>query len=590
VRKTISTFLAWLLFSATIVAVWFAHMDLWLWHTDPSLGREWNLRVLIPLLALLATGLALVLVNIVPIVQALASRRGLAALNVGVLVAISGGIFGIVNWISARQYSTQDWTLKKIFTISDRTEQVLANLPRKVTAHVIGYPGHESMLTVRGMLDMYKAASRGKLDVDYFDPANDRERAKAKLTSLGVSPDDLQDDDVIVFEAEPSDPKKQPRTKHVAFRDIVEVDYASGRPKGFKAEDVFTETLLEITREKKTAVYLLTGHQELESYGRAPEKRISVLEKTLKKLDYRVESFAFDFASEPKKDEVPADCDVLFIAGPEGRFEDREIAKLKAFLDRGGSLLLLGEPVLRKRPGSRSRYFEETRLDGLLKDYGLTLEPAYVFDPTALVTEVSAFLFAPLVTGVSENHPVTKPLVNRRLIMNVAQPVTVGKAEDPRVKSQAILTTTAQGRGVRDVDGFERDIERTGGQIPPLAETDIKGPVTLAAVATRPVEVTGTADPTTDPKKEARLLVVGDASLAVDPAVQSEPANLDFLINAVSWLGAREESISTGSKQPELIHLRLDKDDRVRIALMSLLELPLLCAAIGLAVYLVRRS
>ena len=48
-----------------------------------------------------------------------------------------------------------------------------------------------------------------------------------------------------------------------------------GRLKGFKTEELFTEAILNVTREKQTAVYLLTGHQELEPFGGRQQERIS---------------------------------------------------------------------------------------------------------------------------------------------------------------------------------------------------------------------------------------------------------------------------------------------------------------------------
>lgn len=595
-RKIATQVLLWTIAACVFAALAFGHMDLWIRRGgEDGLAVEWNRRVLFPALSAAGLLVALAAINFLEIVRVLASRRALAALNVGVMVILSGGIAVFLNAIAARHYFVGDWTFKGIYSITERTESVVDGLKEPVRVHVVASPFHELYSTIRGTLDMYRAAApQGMLEVVTIDPSQERDRLKRTLEEeLGVNPKELDEPEVVIFSVGGGDGKK-PRTKQVPFTSIVEIDYSGGGPrggrlKGFKAEELFTEAILSLTRPKQSSLYVLTGHDEIEVFGGRADERLGEVERRLKNLGWKVETFGFDFAPESKKADVPADCDVLLVAGPRSRFEDRELERLRAWLDRGGRLLVLGDPekLLRQRPGTRSFYFDDTRLDILLAPYGLALEPSYVYDPTAAVMD---FTFAPTIRGVSENHAVTKPLVGLKLIFANAQGVIVSPTADAEVRNQAILETSAGAIAVRDMNAAQR----TGN---PFSADHRKGPIALAAVATKPVEVTPTAAPDAPTgtaeappvKGEARIAVVGDATFATDEVAMRVPPNMDLLLNLVAWLGAREESIAIGSKAPEIIRLRLDGDQRTR-AMLVIIEIPLVCLFLALAVYGRRRS
>lgn len=596
-RKIASAVVVWLMLAAGFVAAWYAHSDLWLTRIDEGLTtttRVWNLFVAVPLAVVLAGLLAAALLNGPELARALSSRRAIAGANVALTVVLAGGIAVIVNVIASRHYRVLDWTFKAIYSISERSENVVENLHRKVTAHVIGPSFHQHQGTVRGVLDRLRAVAPEKLEVEVLDATRDRDRTQRALLALGVNPkdlDDFEEDPLVIFASSPPG-APQPRTKYVKFSDVVDLDYSGGarRPKlrGFKAEDLFIEAILDVAREKQATVTFLTGHGELEESASREEERIALFAKALRRLDFRVETFAFDFGPESARAKLPADCDVLAIVGARQRFDDRELAELRALLDRGGRLLVCGEPILKRRGDTGSFFFDDTRLNLLLKDYGLQLEPAYVFDEgTAL--PIGEFSLSPTVQDLPAEHPIMKPLKGLRILFNDAQPVVVDPSDpDSKARPQAILDTSAGALAIRDMDKLRRtrDAYRSDAR---------KGPITLAAVSTRDaVAPTGTAAAaptgTAAPRREARLVVVGDANVVSDEGVGTFPQNLDFAVNAIAWLSAREETIAAEARPPEVIRLRVNDKAKTRVLLLSLLELPLACALIGLAVYWIRKS
>src|SRR5207248_11621433 len=129
-----------------------------------------------------------------------------------------------------------------------------------------------------------------------------------------------------------------PRTKVVELQDLVEVDYSMGpdsaRLKGFKGEEQFTKALLDVTREKPTTVYFLSGHMESDAFGSNAKERVKSLDTALRNLNFDVKPLKLDFAPDSKEKEVPADCDVLAVIGPKSRFDDKELGALRAYLER----------------------------------------------------------------------------------------------------------------------------------------------------------------------------------------------------------------------------------------------------------------
>ncbi len=547
----------------------------------PSLTLEW-LKTGAGIAAASAAGLALaaLIANIDRAAQYLTPRRLATAINVFLMCALAGGIVGAANYIGWKRYRQWDWTLKNYYTLSDRTKKVLQSLEKPVTAHVFLAPGSEFFTQVRGLLDAYRAVRPDRFEVEIYNPGRDRKKLEDTVARLGIDPKKLTGSEVVIFEAPGAAADAVPRTKYISIDDIVERDYSLGphrpRLRAFKGEEQFTKALIDVSRERPAKVYLLSGHSELDTFG---EESVRRFDAALRNLNYDVEALKLDFGPESKAKEVPADCDVLAILGPKTRFDDQEIAALKAYLERGGRLLLMAEPILKLRPGTTSRYFEDTRLDLLLKDYGVAIDLALVFDVVfdpGLGAAGYAEDFAAKFEGPSREHPISKPLVGLGIAFSRASPLrdlTAGAAggEEGRPRVQVLIETSPQAVSVKDVDALRRR--------PPDAVADRKGPLPLAVAVT--CKVAG--------GKEARLVVTGDASIATDALTELIKGELDFVLNATSWLAEREETIAIDAKPPEILRLHLEPEQAAWLRFMSLVEIPLACAAVALFVWAARR-
>lgn len=570
-RKLITQLLITAAVAALIVAVVFLHADLRVFTKEDG-SPGWNRRVVIPGGAFLGFLLAALLVNADRLARWLTTRRALAAVNVALMSILAAGIIVFVNVIGARHYQVYDWTLRDTYSISARTRTVLEKLEKKIVAHVLVPPGNPFLLNIRGLLDTYEATAPGKFEVRYLNPAQEREAIERTLLALGIDPKTLPRPNVVIFEA--VDPAARvPRTKYVTMDELVETDYSMGpdraRLKGFKGEELFTKAILDVSRERRRTVYFLSGHQEFDPYG-DPDQRIKAFETNLRNLDYEVKTFKFDFGGEEAAGgKVPDDCDVLVAIGPRARFDDRELAALRKYLEGGGRMLLFLEAVLRQRPASTSVYFDDVRIGELTKDYGLAVEQALVLDPDL---DGPAFMLAAQFEPGASDHPITRPLAGIGVFISQAQALTAAGGDDPKLKVTRLLETEPTAVAIRNVDAILAGRD-------PRAVAEKKGPFILAAAVTKDL----------GEGKEARLVVGSDASMASDAATQRVLGHMSFLLNAVGWLAEREETISIDSKAPEILSLHLGPGDETRLYLLGLLDMPLLCAAIALAVFIVRR-
>jgi hypothetical protein len=531
-----------------------------------------------------AFALMALLVNADRLARYLSPRRFVTIVNVTVMCVLAGGLVVFANVLAARHYRVFDETLKGSYSITERTRHVIETLPRKVVVRVIVTPYNPYMINIRGMLDAYHAVAPDKVEVQYINVGQDRDETERKLMALGIDPKKLNGPDVVVFEGVDPD-ARVPRTKVVDLEDLVEIDYSLGpqsaRLKGFKGEEQFTKALLDVTREKATTVYFLAGHMELDVSGSAANERVKSLDTALRNLNYDVKPLKLDFAPDSKAREVPEDCDVLAIFGPRSRFDDKELGAIRAYLDRGGRVLLMAEPVVKQRPGTTSVYFDETRLDELLKPYGLALGQALIHDPA---TAPADFVFRARFEGAGASHPITRPLRGLDMWFATALPLTVLEPAPPGVTVEPIVQSEPSAVSVRDLDAVAHGRD-------PETVADKKGPFVLAAAVTRALEpATATAEPAAEVKREARLVVTGDASIASDELTSRFREQLNFVLNAIAWLAQREETISIASKPPEILHLTLGPGDATRLELTGLLEVPLFCAAIALFVWISRRA
>ena len=460
----------------------------------------------------------------------------------------------MVNWLSSRRWARADWTTTNIYSLSDKTENILSDLSEEIQVVVFMTPQTSMYDQVQELLERYKAAS-DLITVEYIDPEKEPLKTTQLAEQFGV-----QVADTVVF-------VYGDRTKYVTSDQMAEMDY-SGMQYGqgptmraFKGEEQFTSAILSLVAPDVPRVYFVTGHGEASLDSDAANGRgLRILEEALKRENMETADITL------LSGEVPEDAAVLALVGPTRAYTEIEIEALGAFLDRGGRLLVALDPLIEAAGTMRP-----TRLEAFLADRGVTVRDDLVVDPSRRLPfyDLSAVYLEDFPA-----HGVTQGLEGFAVLFTVARSLA---AEGDG--SSVIVQTSDEGWGETDLAMLLR------GDPVALDDADNPGP---AAVG---VAVEGRGTGTEDEESEEinyRLVVFGDSDFLTDIDIPNA-GNAILAANAFNWLTAREDLVGIPPRDVEQVSLFLTRQQMRNLLLLVLVVMPGAAIIAGILVWRRRR-
>jgi ABC-type uncharacterized transport system involved in gliding motility auxiliary subunit len=462
----------------------------------------------------------------------------------GIVLAIA--LVGMINWIGYRHYDRFDWTSSKIHSLSAKTLNILKSITKEVRVVVLMTPSTPLFGETKELLDRYQAACP-KIKVEYIDPERDPLRTKALAQEFGVSTANT-----VVFAS-------GDRKKYVTSEQLAEYDYSgvqmgqAPKLKGFKGEEQFTSAILGVVSSKSPKVYFVTGHGECDPDGSGRDG-MSQFKQMLTRDNLDIQKTSLLGGA------VPADCDLLVIAGPKAPYTDAEKAALKTYLDNGGRAFIMLDPVL-------AAHDRPAGLADLLKSFGVEVQNDLVIDPARRLPFFD--LSAVYVTDF-RSHPVVNGLQGVAVLLPVARSVTTVSA--PGATSTILLTTSDKGWGEIDLAGIlaQKPVSKDAGDIP--------GPVSLGVAA----------QSDKDKANGWRLVVFGNSAFLTNGQI-ANAGNATLGLNAVDWLARQEQALGIPPRAPEQVQLFLSAAQMRNVFLISLVGLPGLAIVLGVAVWWRRR-
>ncbi len=464
--------------------------------------------------------------------------------SAGIVLAVA--LVGMVNWIGYRHYSRGDWTGSKLYTLSEKSKNILKGLSKDVRIVVLMTPSTPLFSETKELLGRYEAVSP-RIKVEFIDPERDPLRTKTLAQEFGVSTANT-----VVFAAEG-------RKKYVTSDQLADYDYSgmqmgqAPKLKGFKGEEQFTAAILGVVNSKVPKVYFSTGHGEHDPDGFDGDG-YSQLKEAVKRDNLDVEKTSLLGGS------VPADCDLLVVAGPKVPFTAAEKAALTAYLDKGGRALVMLDPVL----GARA---QPSGLEDLVKAYGVQVGNDLVIDPGR---RLPFFDLSAVYVSDFRAHPVVNGMQGLAVLLPVARSVTTTSAKD--ATSAILLTTSDQGWGETDLAGI------AAGKPVAKDAKDTPGPVSLGVAA----------QSEKDKENGWRLVVFGNSVFASNQYL-ANAGNESLALNAVNWLAKQEQALGIAPRAPEQVQLFLSAAQMRRILLISVIGMPACAIALGVAVWWRRR-
>lgn len=346
----------------------------------------------------------------------------------------------------------------------------------------------------------------------------------------------------------------------------------------------FTNALINVLRRAEPKVYFLSGHNERDIADENESSGGSMFNNLLVGESYKTEKIQLKISDT----ELPQDCDILVINNPQGDLHPQEKKIIQGYLERGGRLLLMLDPWLSVDPGAMGG---EVIRPWMEESYGIKIGSDIVVSDQQTKMWVCELTgndqpFEGIDAGFGEfrgafsvGHPITRTF-DQVMVFQANRTVSLAETPLEGVAAMPLLRTTPDYWAESDV----ARLRETGKAVRNSEET--QGPLPLAVAAT----VRTTYDPEhTGKPREARIVVLGDSDFASNGQL-IVPGNLNFLLNAVAWLGEQQELIAirpSGKSDPPLI---LSDTQQRAVAWLATLLPAQAVALIGLAVFIARRK
>ena len=460
-------------------------------------------------------------------------------LGVGGLVIISI----LVGWFGRDIGGRWDLTENKLYTLSDATEQLLAELEDIVTIKLFSSkdPPVQIAISTRNVndfLDDLEGASKGKVRVVRKYP-DESEEVEVEAFQNYVPPVDFsaQTDGEFTIKQGYLGMGMTYLSKLEAIPFVDSVDGLEYKV----ATNIFR---MAQHRPKKIAVMIGHGEKRRDAMLQTLRNELERYHEVVEIGQENVPDLGLSFGGEN-----PDQVDVLIVAGPTEGIPGPVFEELDDFLAAGGKALIMLDPVTVDTTRLRARE-NEFSMAQYVEQYGIKLQKDLVFD----VQSNEVLTFAGRFGNVNLPYPywVRAQALEARIsggIQGVVFPWSspMELTGETGLGIQAEITPLVETSESAAVDDDFQDISPQSARITQVAEEQM-APRLLA------VAVTGVRCPPFRPRcdpdldKPFRLIVATDSDWISESMVHQYPQNLALGVNWLDWLTQEEALASIRAK------------------------------------------
>lgn len=476
------------------------------------------------------------------------SKIAILRTNVFVTIVVVLGIVVLINFMASRHNMRYDATSSGDFSLSDQTQKLLKNLQSELKITVFDKPGNHIRLEAEDILVEYEYYT-DKLITEFIDPdQNPAQAEKNKVARYGT----------IILEYE----GRQERIESVK-------------------ETAITNAIVKVTRKEKKTVYFLEGHGEHDIESNDKDG-YSLIYTAMLGQNYNGKKLLL-----MREESVPADANVLVVAGPTKDYFPSELEAVAKYIRGGGNIFFLLDPS----PASGMKDF--------LKDYGVEVGEDMLVDKLSRL--FGGDYFMPVITQYTV-HPITD---NFKVASFLPLARSISPADSPPENMNVMSLAKTNEGSWAESDLESQEVKFDEGQ-------DKKGPISIAVVVearfkaeTEPAAETLNEDKD-DQQKEAahdeaahdngaekwttaKLVVLGNSDLANNTYLDLS-GNRDLFLNIVSYLADEEDLIAIRPKSKMLRTISLTEDQMGLVFYLSVIILPLLAMVTGIVVWANRRK
>jgi ABC-type uncharacterized transport system involved in gliding motility auxiliary subunit len=405
------------------------------------------------------------------------SNRGI---RFGTSVALYTMLFLVlltgVNWYVNKHNKRWDLTEQGVYSLASQSYELLKNASDEIEIRIFDN-GQINPEQARDLLDLYREANPGKVKTELI-LAKSNPQLVEKYAMKGGN--------------------------------LVYIGYGKNASKGASrvneiAEEQITNAIVKLTKGAEKKIYYVVGHGEPDITNTG-EQGAKALVDAMADEHLKVESLQLATASK-----IPDDAAAVLLVSPSKALQAFEQEALVKYANQGGGLVLFTDPRKPRDIASIASKFDITIGDDAVIDMLQRLFSGSLLDPIGVVGAASDITRT---FGPEDNF-----------LFSLASSVKVPAAKEGSTASYVELIKTGPNAWA------ETDLVTLLDSEPPTAQldpTDTKGPVTIAATYSKPV------DESKEGSKKIKVVVFGDSDFVLNNRLPTL-FNRDLLLNSINW-------------------------------------------------------
>lgn len=444
----------------------------------------------------------------------------------------------VINLVFAKLDLSSDLSSNSLFTLSKDTKKALKATKNDVTLYYLVTDGKETDYIEKVLKQYPKTSSKVKLKK--IDPVVNPGFA-SKYLSESEAGSVAQNDVIVVNESTKSSSYVQNTDMYYA-----NTDYSTySQTQYLDVEGKITSAIQNVLSDKKTKMYILQGHDELE-VG-------TTISGSLGKMN--IETDELTLYSE---DKVPEDCDILLINGATKDISKEEKDKILAYMKDGGNTIINLEYGMKDTPNLRA----------LLKYYGLNEQIGTVCE-----TQGNYFNYVnSVIPTIEASDDITKDVSG---VVVMPSPVGISKISSKSIRKSLTITelmTTSKGSYLK-LDTSSGKAEKEKG--------DIDGPFYMGVSVADKI----------DDDKSAKLVVYASAYAFSDDVISTNQFDNGILFtNAVKSMSDSDvEETSINAKSLSYSYVSLTSGTQLLWASVIIIIIPVGLLVTGFVIWMRRR-
>jgi len=455
--------------------------------------------------------------------QLLHARQAKYALYAASYILIVLAILVVANVLADRHNKSYDSTSNKRYSLSEQTAKIVKGLKQPAT--ITYYDQSGKFDRAKDQLDQYANLSP-MVHVKYVDPDKNPELATdVRGKSYGTT--------------------------------IVQIGDRKEEAKTLTEEGITGAFIRDLKTSVRTVCFVEgSGEHQIEDTDKSGYSRFKGL---LDRDGYQAKSVNL-----VTKAEVPSDCTVLVIGGPEADYQLPEVDAIKKYVEDGGRALVLLDPPLSM---GRLDIAGNEALAMVLEAWGVTPVKDLILDLNPIGQLAGLGPQVALVTSY-DSHAIVNDLKRRATGFPLARSLDTKNGDKTTV--QKLFGSSDSSLATKKLNSPAID---------PSDPKNIKGPLTIAAAGTYN---------TGKENSQGRFVVIGSSAWAANNFIGFN-GNPDLALNTINWLASDEDLISIRPKDREDRRITLTQSQMRWLRTASQFLLPLLIVVGGAAVWWRRR-